>query len=67
MGAQHPGDQGAADRAATDQAAARAVAWVHASYRAERTGRMTAYERNLRERAARRARGLSQWAERTRR
>ena len=55
------------DRAAVDLAAARAVAWVQASYAAERTGRMTAYERNLRERAARRARGLAQWAERTRR
>jgi hypothetical protein len=55
------------DRAAVDLAAARAVAWVRASYAVERAGRMTAYQRNLRERAARRARGLSQWAERTRR
>ena len=55
------------DQAAVDQAAARAVALVYASYAIERTGRLTAYERNLRERAARRARGMAQWAERTRR
>jgi hypothetical protein len=55
------------DRAAVDLAAARAVAWVRASYAVERTGRLTAYERNLRERAARRGRGMARWAERTRR
>lgn len=57
----------AEEQAAAARAAALAVALVNASYAAERAGRMTQYQRNLQERAARRARGLAQWAEGTRR
>ena len=64
MTAQHDQDQ---DRAAVDRAAAMAVALVNASYRVERAGRLSVWERNQRERAARRARGMARWAERTRR
>jgi hypothetical protein len=55
------------DQVEVDQAAAAAVALVKASYRVERAGRLSVWERNQRERAARRARGMARWAERTRR